>query len=293
MKKILYWISKKTGFGYLKNLVPTKAYCSLLYERSMGKKINWGNPTTYNEKLQWLKLYERNPEHIKMVDKYEVREYISKTIGDEYLIPLIGVWDDFDDIDINSLPNQFVLKCTHDSGGVVVCKDKNNLNWDAARKKILSSLNRNYYYYGREWPYKFVKPRIICEKYMSDKSGNELNDYKIMCFNGVPRLIQVHKNRYTDHSLNFYDTEWNLTPIVQGVNNSHSKITKPVNLSKMLDLSKELSKDTIFSRIDFYDIDGKIYFGEITFCPTSGFEKISPKGYDELLGSWIKLPNIK
>ena len=183
-----------TSRGFL-NFLPDETILKIKFKDRIGKELNLKKPKTFNEKLQWLKLYDRNPAYTKLVDKYEVRKHIAKTIGQEYLIPLLGVWDTFEDINFSKLPNQFVLKCTHDSGGLIICTDKNRLDIDAARKKINKCLKRNYYYPGREWPYKNVKPRIICEKYMVDESGTELKDYKFMCFNGEVKCIFVCLNR--------------------------------------------------------------------------------------------------
>lgn len=272
------------------NWVPDKYYLKLMYRGRVGKKLNLEEPTTYNEKLQWLKLYNRNPIYTNMVDKYEVRNYISETIGEEYLIPLVGVYDKFDDINFDKLPQQFVLKTTHDSGGVVICKDKNNFDIKEAEKKLNKSLKKNYYYHGREWPYKNVKPRIICEKYMEDENEEDLIDYKFMCFNGEPKLIQFHRNRRTNYTLDFYDINWNKTDIVQGVNKSNKVTNKPDCIDKMVELVKKLADDTYFVRIDLYYINKKIYFGEITYYPTSGFTPFENIEDDIRLGSWIKLP---
>jgi hypothetical protein len=271
-------------------------YLKLLFSVKTGKKLNLENPKTFNEKLQWLKLYDRNPEYTKMVDKYEVREYIKEKLGEEYLIPLIGVYDSFDEIDFDQLPNQFVLKCTHDSGGLVICRDKNNLDLNQAKKKINKSLRRNYYYAFREWPYKNVKPRIVCEKFMVDESGTELKDYKLMCFNGKVKCIFVCLNRNTQAGLNIdvYDTDWNLMPFGRPHHpNSGKEIPKPKTFNKMIEFAEKLAKDIPFVRIDFYERNGALYFGEITFYPGSGFEKFDPESYDELLGSWIDLPKLK
>src|SRR5699024_8410056 len=179
----------------LLNWLPDKIYLKICFRAKMRRKIDFSNVRTYNEKLQWLKINDRNPIYTKMVDKYEVREYIANHIGEEYLIPLIGVYDSFEEINFNELPNQFVLKCTHDSGGLVICKDKSKLDIEAARKKINDSLKRNYYYLFREWPYKNVKPRVICEKYMVDEFEKELKDYKFFCFNGKPKALFVASDR--------------------------------------------------------------------------------------------------
>ena len=256
----------------------------------MGKKLDLENPQTFNEKLQWLKLYDRKGEYTKMVDKYEVRKYIAEKIGEEYLIPLLGVWDKFDDIDFDKLPNQFVLKCTHDSGGLVICKDKSKLDIDAARKKINKCLKRDFFKLTREWPYKNVKPRIIAEKFMADKSGGEIKDYKIHNFNGKPQFILVCDGRFSKEGIteDFYDTAWNHMSIKRpNVPNKIKQHDKPLALEKMLELSAVLAKDIPFVRTDFYEIDGNIYFGEITFFPASGLKRFEPNNWDYDLGKKI------
>ena len=279
--------------GFL-NWLSDETILKIQFKDRMGKKLSIEKPKTFNEKLQWLKLYDRNPLYTNLVDKYAVRKYIAETIGEEYLIPLIGVWDKFEDIDFSKLPNQFVLKCNHDSGGVVICTDKSKLDIDAVRKKINKSLKRNYYHYGREWPYKNVKPRIICEKYMIDKLGTELKDYRFFCFNGEPAFIVVDFN-ITDKSKtrrNLYDLDWKLMNAEISYPRELSKIVqKPSKLNEMINLSKILSKDIPHVRVDFYYMNEKIYFGEMTFYHQSGYGKFHPKEFGELLGSWIELPS--
>lgn len=279
--------------GFL-NWLSDETILKIQFKDRMRKELNLENPQTFNEKLQWLKLYDRNPLYTNLVDKYQVRKHIAKTIGEEYLIPLIGVCDKFEDIDFSKLPNQFVLKCTHDSGGLVICTDKGKLDIEAARKKINKSLKRNFYYYAREWPYKNIKPRIICEKYMVDESDTELKDYKFMCFNGEVKCIFVCLNRNSSKGLNvdIYDTNWNLMPFERPNSpNSDTIIPKPKKFDKMIEFAEKLSKDKLFVRVDFYEINGQLYFGEITFYPGAGFEKFKPESYDYLLGSWIELPS--
>ncbi|MCX7883741.1 MAG: glycosyl transferase [Caloramator sp.] len=263
-----------------------------MFQGIMDYRLDLQNPKTFNEKLQWLKLYDRNPLYTKLVDKYEVRKYIAETIGEEYLVPLIGVWDKFEEIHFNKLPNQFVLKCTHDSGGVVICKDKNNFDIEKARKKINKALKRNYYYYGREWPYKNVKPRIICEEFISDKETTP-DDYKVLCFNGKAKLIEVHIDRFGNHKQDFYDIKWNKTKISQGNINSNYFYEKPKLLEKMLELSEILANNMYHIRIDWFMINDKLYFGEITFFDGSGFDPFDNIEDDYLLGSWIDLPKVR
>lgn len=281
------YFGQKGAFKWMKD----EQYLKLVYRGIFNKKLDLKKPLTYNEKLQWLKLYDRHANYTKLVDKYEVRNHIAKTIGEEYLIPLLGVWDGFKDIDFSVLPNQFVLKCTHDSGGIVICTDKSNFNITEAREKINQSLKRNFYYIGREWPYKNVKPRIICEQYMVDESGTELKDYKVFCFNGEPKLIQVDFNRFSGHKRNLYDIVWNYIPLSIGYPNDPRTIIKqPTKLREMLSLSTVLAKNYPHVRVDWYSIHNQLYFGELTFFHGSGYEKFSPETYNKLLGSWITIP---
>lgn len=266
-------------------------YLKILYRYRMGKKLNIDNPKTFNEKIQWLKLYDRKDLYTKIVDKYEVRKYIEDKIGAEYLIPLLGVYNSFDEINFELLPKQFVIKCTHDSGGLVICKDKNKLNIEKARKKISKCLNRNYFYNTREWPYKNVKPRIIIEKYMVDESRTELKDYKFFCFDGKVKSLFVASDRDTDTRFDFYDINFNKLPLKQYYENGTKEISKPKGYDEMLKLSSKLSKGFPHVRVDFYDINGKIYFGELTLSHFSGLKKFEPEKYDYLFGDFIKLPD--
>ena len=274
----------------LLNWMSDEKYLKLLYKATLKKDLDLENPKTFNEKLQWLKIHDRNPEYTKMVDKYEAKKYVASLIDEEYIIPTIGVYEKFDDIDFDKLPNQFVMKCTHDSGGLVICKDKKTLDIKKARKKINKCLKRNFYYFGREWPYKNVKPRIIIEKYMTDESNEELKDYKVYNFNGEPRVIQVDYNRFVAHKRNLYDKDWKyIEAAIQYPSNSNIKIKKPQNLKKMLELSKKLSKDIPHVRCDFYSIEDKIYFGELTFYSESGFGKFKPENFEKEMGEWIEI----
>ncbi len=283
--KIINYFGSK---GKLK-WIPDKTYLKLVYRARMGKKLNIENPITYNEKLQWLKLNDRNPAYISLVDKFEVRKYISKTIGEEYLIPILGVYDCFDEIDFDKLPEQFVLKCTHNSGGVIICKDKNSLNKKLVKKNFSHHLKQNYYYTGREWPYKYVKPRIICEELLYDLSDGSLKDYKIFCFNGVPKSLMVVSDRDKDIRYDYFDIDFNHQAYTQQDINSCKVIAKPENYDKMVDLARLLSISIPHVRIDFYELEKKIYFGEMTFFNESGFRHFDPDEYDEIYGSWIRL----
>jgi hypothetical protein len=295
----LYNLAKKPrkvirvlGDKGLLNWIPDKQYLKLVYWGETGKRLNIIDPKSFNEKLQWLKLNDRKPEYRIYVDKYAVRSYIAETIGEEYLIPLIGVYDKVEEIDWDSLPDKFVLKCTHGSGSNIICPDKNKLNIEEAKKKLKKWMNKNWYWFGREWPYRNVKPRILCEKYLVDESGKELIDYKFMCFNGEVKCIFVCSNRNSPLGLNIdiYNVDWNLMPF--GRPNSPRtgvKIPKPRNFNKMIEFAEKLAKDIPFIRVDFYEVDGHLYFGELTFYPTSGFGKFTPEYYDDILGSWLKL----
>ena len=280
------------GKGYLRWL-SDELYLKIAYRLMFHKKLDLKNPKSFNEKLQWLKLHNRKEEFITMVDKYRVREYIAKTIGEEYLIPLLGVWDDPDSIDFSLLPNQFVLKCNHDSGSVVICKDKNSFDIDKAKNKLKRRLKKGTFYYGREWPYKFVKPCIIAEQYMEDSTGHELKDYKVHNFNGIAKVILVCKDRFKEKGMteDFFSEDWEHLEVKRIRHpNSKESIACPENLTKMIELSEILSKDIPFLRTDFYEINGKLYFGELTFYPASGFAGFDPKEYDIKFGELINIP---
>ena len=230
-RKIIYSLGMKGKLGF----IPDESYLKLMYWANTGKKLNLDNPRTFNEKLQWLKLHDYKPEYSAMVDKYEAKRWVASRIGEEYVIPTLGVWDSFDEIEFDKLPNQFVLKCTHDSGGLVICKDKSRLDIKKAKKKIESSLKRNYFVVGREYPYKNVKPRIIAEKYLSEVDSSDTDDYKVMCFENGPEMIQVHKNRFTNHTEDFYDLNWKKMDITQDIMpNSDIIVEKPETFDDMV-----------------------------------------------------------
>jgi len=276
----------------LADLLSDEIYLKILYRVRMGKKLNLKNPTCFNEKLQWLKLYDRKPLYTTLVDKYAVRQYIKDKIGEEYLIPLVGgPWKSFDEIDFDALPNQFVLKCTHDSGGLVICRDKSKLDRDAARKKISGCLKLNYYFGGREWPYKNVPPRIIAEQYMTDEENDNLPVYKIFCFHGEPRIIQsIQNDKQPNESIDYFDTDWNLLELRQNFPNSANPFARPDQLPAMLEVAKKLAKGMSFIRVDLYTINGKVKFSEYTFYSDSGTAKFEPDTWDLTLGQWLRLP---
>lgn len=291
-KKILNPLIKYLRKFKILNLIPDALYLKLRYYRKMKKKLNLKNPKTFNEKLQWLKLNDKKEIYTIMVDKCKVKEYVGNCIGYEYIIPTFGVYEKFDDIPFFELPKQFVIKSTHDSGSVVICKDKATFDRKTAKLKLNNALKNNYFYESREWPYKNVKPRIIIEKYMLDESNYELKDYKIYCFNGNPYIIQLDFDRFINHKRNFYDLNWNLLDLEMNYQSDKLKnISKPVCLKKMIDIATRLSNGIPFVRVDLYVVNNKIYFGELTFYPEGGFTKFVPEFWNDKLGRTLKLSN--
>ncbi|MBR5156646.1 MAG: glycosyl transferase [Clostridia bacterium] len=290
-KIVLSFMSK--GFC---NWMPDSLYLKLRFPIRTGEKLNLKNPETFNEKLQWLKINDRKPIYSDMVDKYEVKNYVAEKLGEEYIIPTLGIWDKFEDIDFNALPDQFVLKCTHDSGGLAVCTNKAEFDVEKAKEKIERCFKRNYYWSSREWPYKNVKPRIIAEKYMEDENAAEgLTDYKFFCFGGKPKLLYVSQG-LQDHAtaaISFYDLEGNEMPFHRkDFRPIDGKMVLPEKFDEMVKIAEKLAKevDNPFIRIDLYSICGKIYFSEITFFPCSGMMPIEPEEWNKTLGDWIELP---
>lgn len=276
---------------YALRILPDEVYIQLNYFAHFKKFCNLKTPKTYNEKLNWLKLHDRNPLYTTLVDKYEVKGFVSKIIGGEYIIPTFGVWEDFDDVDFSKLPDQFVLKCTHDSEGLIIVKDKHTFDKVAAKEKLEKSLKQNFYYIGREWPYKNVKPRIIAEQYMEDHIDKELRDYKFFCFNGEPKLMFVASERNSGHTkFDYFDMKFNHVDLQQKYPNSDVPLRKPVTFDKMIELSKVLSKGVPHVRVDFYEVDGQLYFGELTFYHFSGFMPFRPSKWDDIFGEWLQLP---
>lgn len=272
------------------NHLSDEEYLRRMFKYTMGYELSLEDPKTYNEKLQWLKIYDRKPIYTTMVDKFAVKNYVAKIIGDEYVIPTLGVWNSFDEIDFEELPEQFVLKCTHDSGGLVICKDKKILNKKAARKKITRSLKKNFYYYGREWPYKNVNPKIIAEQYMEDSETAELRDYKVYTFNGVAKICMINQDRKTHTRADYFDREYNWLDFTWGYDHAVHLPEKPINYELMYELAEKLAVGTTELRVDFYEVNGCVYFGELTFFDASGFDRIEPIDWDYKLGSWLELP---
>lgn len=282
-------------FRKLTRLIPDRIYLQIVYFKHFRRFINFNNPKTFNEKIQWLKLNYRNEEYTKLVDKYRVKQYITKLIGEEYVIPTLGVWNNVDDIDFKSLPEKFVLKCNNDSGGIVICKNKKDFDEAKAKSFLKERLKNNGYWYGREWPYKNVKPCIIAEKYMEDSISKDIKDYKFFCFNGSMEFFDIDIDRFIEHRANYYDRNGNFLPFGKTYcpPDYTKKIEMPKNLDKMIELAETISHNTVLSRIDFYEIDGQVYFGEITFYPGSGFSPFTDEKWDYKLGDMIDLPNIK
>lgn len=275
------------------NWLPDKVFLEAAFRARFGRKLNLNNPETFNEKLQWLKLYNRKPEYTKMVDKYLVRDYVKEKIGEEYLIPLLGVWDDPEKIDFDELPMQFVLKCNHNSGlGMCICKDKNSLDINKVKEELKKGINQNYYLTSREWPYKDVPRRIIAEKYMVDESGYELKDYKFYCFDGKVKLVMINSDRMSSEKTkaNYFDENYQPLDFVWGYENAEIPPQKPEKFEEIKYLAEKLSEGISHVRIDFYQTPSGIYFGEITFFDGSGLDAIEPIEWDYKIGSWIKLP---
>ena len=287
-KLILFFLKRAGFFDFLSD----EYYIKFFYWIKFGKKLNLKNPQTFNEKIQWLKLYDRKDIYTKMVDKYEVKKFVSGLIGEEHVVKNLGVWEKFDDIDFASLPEQFVLKCTHDSGGLVICRDKLKLDLEKAKQKINKSLNRNYFYNSREWPYKNVKPRIIAEEYLENKKGQGLRDYKFYCANGEVLCLYVSEG-LEDHStasISFLNKDWSFAEFKRDDFKPFDNLPeKPEKYNEMLEISEKLSKGYKFLRVDLYEVNGKVYFSEFTFSPCSGYMPFSPKEWDEKLGKMIKL----
>lgn len=273
-------------------IIPDKFYLRLRYRLTFHKKLNLKNPVTYNEKLQWMKLYDRNPIYSRLVDKYEVKKYINEVIGNEYVIPTIGIWNRFEEIDFDMLPDEFVLKCTHDSGSVIICENKLEFDIEKARNHFNKKLKKSEYLGGREWAYKNVKPRIIAEPYFRDETGGPLKDYKFFCFDGQVKSLFIATDRGTegtDVKFDFFDENYNHLNLKHGHENAEYIPQKPVCFDEMKRIASMLSKGLRHARIDLYYINHRIYFGEITFYHHCGFVKFEPEEWDEAFGNWLKI----
>lgn len=271
-----------------------KLFLRIAYRYYMGVELNLNAPHTFNEKLQWLKLYDRNPEYTQMADKLEAKNYVASVIGKQYIIPTLAVYESVEQINIHVLPEQFVLKCTHDSGSVAICREKKTFDKEKAFAKLKFGLNKNYFWQNREWPYKNIKPRIIAEQYLCDDS-NELRDYKFFCFDGQVKALFVATDRMSDSEetkFDFFDSNFQHLDIRNGHPNSLKPLKKPLLFEEMKYLASKLSRGIPHLRVDFYEVDGQVYFGELTFFHWSGFTPFEPKKWDEIFGQWISLPSI-
>jgi len=268
-----------------------RLYLSWRYRLFMHKRLNLSNPQTFNEKLNWMKLNYHNPIYSKLVDKYEVKKIVSGIIGAEHVIPTLGVWDRVDDIDFGNLPNRFVLKCTHDSGGLVICKDKSTLNIEATKSKLGVAMKRNYFSISREWAYKHVPPRIIAEQYMEDKTTHALNDFKFFCFNGKVKVLFIATERASDVKFDFFDNNFRHLNVINGHPLASVTPQKPKTFDQMIILAEKLSAGYPFMRVDLYEVNGKVYFGEYTVYHYGGTVPFEPADFDLEMGSWITLPN--
>lgn len=275
--------------------LPDKIYIKLMFRLRMRHKLNLRNPKTFCEKIQWLKLYDRQPEYTILVDKYSVKQYVSSIIGEEFIIPTLGVWDNPETIDWEKLPNQFVLKTTHGGGssGVVICKDKGSFDKSAAISKLRSSLMQDVYKELKEWPYKTIPRRIIAEQFiLPPTNSTDLPDYKWYCFNGEPSFCQVIQERSSFETIDFFNLQWEhqdfigLSPTAVHA----SKLPdKPNNLDLQISIARKLSKGLSFCRIDLYEVENRVYFGEVTLYPRSGFGLFIPIKYDRILGEMLNI----
>lgn len=293
--KNLLLVIKDFSEQYILKFIDDKIFLKFYYRITTGNRLNLNNPQTFNEKIQWLKLYNQKPEYTIMADKYLAKKYVGKKIGKQYIIPLLGVWDSPDEIDFDKLPDRFVLKCNHNSGtGMCICREKASLDIAKVKKKLKKGMKEDFFLHGREWVYKNIPRKIIAEQFMTDESGYELKDYKIFCFDGIPKLIEVDFDRYTTgHKRNLYTTNWKLMNAeIKYKHVKDKKIEKPRCLDKLLELAGILSEGIPHVRVDFYVINEAIYFGELTFYHGSGLEQFRPESLEVKMGKYIELPEV-
>ena len=273
--------------------IPDRLYLKYLFHYVFGYPLNLKNPQTFNEKLQWLKLFDHNPLYTSLVDKFAVKEWVASIIGEQYIIPTLAVYDSVDEIDLDSLPDAFVLKCTHDSGSVIICQDKHSFDFEVAKLKLSQGMMNDFYIKNREWPYKHVQKRIIAEKYMEDSRTSELRDFKFFCMDGVCRAMFVATDRMSKEEpyFDFYDSEFNHLPMTQGHPNNPDVIEKPNSFETMKQLAQALSTGIPHVRCDFYEVNGKPFFGEMTFYHYGGLVPFHPENVDKEWGEWIQLPS--
>lgn len=278
----------KTIVKGISHIIPDRIYLHLKFYKRTGKRLNLRNPVTYTDKLQWMKLYDRNPLYTTVVDKYEVKKFVAEKLGEEYVVPLIGVWDNVDDIPIDELPDQFVLKCTHDSGGLQICKDKSTFDFEAAKKKLRKVLKNDYFWLSREWPYKNVKPRVIAEQYLEDAATGETRDYKFFTFNGEPKVMYIATGRGSGATYaDFFDMDFNHLELDMDHVNAPECPSKPVCFEEMKKAAAVLAQGIPQVRVDFYEINGKVYFGEMTFFHCGGFITFTPDSWNKTFADWM------
>lgn len=292
--KRIIW--RKIEHTHFYNVLPDKWAIQLLYHNRFGRSVNFENPQTFSEKLQWLKLYNHDPLYTRLVDKYAVKQWVSEKIGDEYIIPTLGIWNSFAEIDFDKLPNRFVLKTTHSGGssGVVICKDKSTFDYEDAKKRLTESLSIDTYIISREWPYKDVPHRILAEQYVDpNPETNDLSDYKFFCFDGKVKALFVGTERQKegeDVKFDFFDADFNHLPFRQGHDHAKQLPEKPKHFELMKKMAEELSLGIPHVRIDFYDTGSQVLFGEMTFYHFSGLMPFEPQDWDYKFGEWLTLP---
>ena len=291
--RVFRWLGKKRFSDFIGDAI----YLKISYFLLMGKRLNLSNPKTLNEKINWLKVNDRKNEYIDMVDKHNAKEYVANVIGSDYVIPTLGVWNNVDEIDFNSLPDKFVLKCTHDCGSAIVCKDKESISKEFIKNRLDKCLRRNYFWMGREWIYKNIKPRVIAEQYMEDDKTKDLRDYKFYCFRDVVDCVLVCVGRESGNTkFYFFDRDWNLKRYNKRGKEAPVGFTlpKPENMNEMFEIAKKLSvaSGAPFLRVDLYNVNGKIYFGELTFYPDCGMDRNRLSETDEYFGSLVDLSNV-
>lgn len=289
MEKMKAWFWD-TLWIVLRNCCRPKTFLSLRYRAVFHKKLDWNNPVSFSEKLQWMKVYGFNPEYTRLADKYLVKDWVRDTIGAQYIIPTLGVWDKASDIDFDYLPDRFVLKANHNSNGAIICKDKSTFDRDAARRELDSQLGRSYYKMCFETAYRDIRRKIIAEEYMQDEKTGELRDYKFFCFDGKVEAMLIASGRRSRLTMDYFDKDFNHLPFKRGHENADPYPEKPLCFEQMKELSSILSRGIPFVRVDLYEINGKIYFGEMTFYPASGMEPFTPEEWDYRFGEWLKLP---
>jgi len=293
MRPISFFLPNPKGMALramqkMENVLPDRLYLELLFKLRVGYRLNLKTPKTFNEKLSWIKLYDRQPLYTRLADKYDVKQYVAERIGGRYVVDNYLVAESWDEIDFDSLPSQFVLKCTHDSSGTFVCRDKQQFNFEHVRQEVMANLQRNYFYPGREWPYKNIKPRIIADRYLDDHTGKELRDYKFCCFNGKPTYMYI-TIKGANIFENFYDMQFRPVMIDHGFSRHQPEFERPKNFELMKELASKLSENIPFVRVDFFDVDEKVYFGEFTFYDWGALRPFGGD-WDQRLGELIRLP---